>query len=189
MGGSGGGGGGGGDWPESGAGAQSHPGLREASDAAVVITVSLHTNTQTSVTAGKHNTDSVRTDSGAFTDSPQDRLSQTLRCRWAGSRRRWVVWAAGRCGQTTRQTLYVHVVFNVKLWIRLTGSSPGPAGRVVLPPPVHTAACRGDRPENRQEEHFLYILSWDSQDERQLGTQILEHLTAAMILRTNWRHS
>lgn len=40
---------------------------------------------------------------------------------------------------------------------RLTGSSPGPAGRDVLPPPVHTAACRGDRPGDRQEERVKHM--------------------------------
>lgn len=32
----------------------------------------------------------------------------------------------------------------------LTGSSPGPAGGAVLPPPAHTAACRDGHPENTQ---------------------------------------
>lgn len=47
-------------------------------------------------------------------------------------------------------------VFNVTPLIRLTGSSPGPAGRVVLPPPVHTGACQGDRPETARSTFPLF---------------------------------
>jgi len=38
---------------------------------------------------------------GAFTDSPQGGPSQSLRCRWPGSRTRWAVGAAGRWGDNT----------------------------------------------------------------------------------------
>lgn len=98
--------------PESGAGAQSHSGLRESSNAAVVKTVGLqttHTHTHTHVTGGNPSRDSLRTGRGAFTDSPQGRLSQTLRSRWAGSRRRWVVWATGYCTET-------HIRLCVRVW-------------------------------------------------------------------------
>lgn len=60
-----------------------------------------------------------------------------------------------------------HAVFHFPLLITLTGSSPGPAGKAVLLPPVHTAACQGDRPETRQE-HFLYILNWSNKQRRTL---------------------
>lgn len=61
----------------------------------MVITVSLHTHTQ--VTTRKE----WKADGGAFADSPQGRPLQTLRYRWAGSRRYLEVWATADCEETT----------------------------------------------------------------------------------------
>lgn len=53
----------------------------------------------------------------------------------------------------SHDTVHQHGVFNDTLLItQLTDSSPGPTGRGVLPPPVHTAACQGARPMDRKQQ-------------------------------------